>query len=483
MFPKGLLPSIEGLHLEALHLDPQSITVVLAVATPNAICPLCAEPSKRVHSRYVRTVADLPWAGIRVRLQITVRRFFCDNATCARRIFAERLGEALPAFARRTVRLTKALCVMAFAAGGEEGARLAHAQAMPVSPRTLLRLLEASLLPASSPPRVVGLDEWAWKKGRSYGTIFVDLERKQPVDLLSDRDANSVAAWLKKHSSVEIIVRDRSGLFADGAFRGAPKAIQVIDRYHMIKNLVEALERFFLHKRSILKTLHEQQQHTARSRLLPLMEGIPASAKAEAASLRRHAYYVELYEKIQQFHTKNVDVATIARHVGVSRRTVYRYLQMKQAPERTRIHYTRKKLIEPYKPYLLQRWNEGCRNAQQLWREISVMGYTASVTTVSRFIGQLRKDSGTARSFKQVQASTLYAWTGEQKRPLTALQAARLLVSREERRPAWQQEALGRLSESDTEMEATIRHVHSFVQMARQLQGESLVLCQAKTDK
>jgi len=182
------------------------------------------------------------------------------------------------------------------------------------------------------------------------------------VDLLSDRDANSVAAWLKKHSSVEIIVRDRSGLFADGALRGVPKAIQVIDRYHLIKNLVEALERFFLHKRSVLKTLHEQQQHNASSRLLPLMEGIPSSAKAEAASLRRHAYYVELSEKIHQFHTKNVDVATIARHVGVSRQTVYRYLHMKQAPERTRIQYTRKKLIEPYKPYLLQRWNEGCRN-------------------------------------------------------------------------------------------------------------------------
>lgn len=331
MFPEGLFPSIEGLHLEALHIDPQSITVVLAVATPNAICPLCAEPAMRVHSRYVRTATDLPWAGIRVRLQITVHRFFCDNATCSRRIFAERLGEALPAFARRTNRLAKALYAIAFAAGGEEGARLAHAQAMPVSPRTLLRLLSSSLLPVPSPPRVVGVDEWAWKKGCSYGTIFVDLERKQPVDLLPDRDANSVAAWFKKRSSVEIIVRDRSGLFADGALRGAPKAIQVIDRYHMIKNLVEALERFFLHKRSVLKTLHEQQQHSASSRLLPPMEGLPSSAKAEAASLRRHVYYVELYEKIHQFHRKNVDVATIAHHVGVSRQTVYRYLHMKQA--------------------------------------------------------------------------------------------------------------------------------------------------------
>jgi len=166
LFPKDLFPSIDGLHLEALHIDTQSITAVLAVATAKAACPLCGEPAMRVHSRYIRTATDLPWAGIRVHLQITVRRFFCDNATCSWRIFAERLGEALPAFARRTNRLAKALCAIAFAAGGEGGARLAHAQAMPVSPRSLLRLLESSFLPATSPPRVVGIDEWGATRRR-----------------------------------------------------------------------------------------------------------------------------------------------------------------------------------------------------------------------------------------------------------------------------------------------------------------------------
>ncbi len=109
MFPEGLFPSTDGLHLEALHRDNQSITAMLAVATLNASCPLCGEPAMRVHSRYVRTATDLPWARIRVRLQITVRRFFCDTATCSRRIFAARLGQALPTFARRTNRLAKAL--------------------------------------------------------------------------------------------------------------------------------------------------------------------------------------------------------------------------------------------------------------------------------------------------------------------------------------------------------------------------------------
>lgn len=296
---------------------------MLAVATPNASCPLCREPAMRVHSRYVRTATDLPWAGIRVRLQITVRRFFCDNATCSRRIFAERLGEALPAFARRTNRLAKALCAIAFAAGGEGGARLAHAQAMPASPRTLLRLLEFSPLSTTSPPRVVGIDEWAWKKGRSYGTILVDLERKQPIDLLSDRNANSVKAWFETHPGVEIIVRDRSGLFADGARRGAPRAMQVVDRYHLIKNLVEALERFFFHKRAVLKAVHKKQQAQlkppdAMMRSLPVLEADPPSQQAEAASLRRHRHTIELYKKIHKYHAKNVDVTTIAQHVGAT---------------------------------------------------------------------------------------------------------------------------------------------------------------------
>jgi transposase len=212
----------------------------------------------RVHSSYVRTVADVPWAGRGVRLEITVRRFFCDNVNCARRIFAERLGAELPAYARRTCRLIEALCTLAFAAGGEGGARLAHTQGLAVSPRTLLRLLYVFPLPKTAPARVVGIDEWAWKKGRSYGTILVDLERKQPVDLLSDRDAESVKAWFETHLGVEIVVRDRSGLFADGARRGAPAAMQVVDRYHLVKNLVEALERFFLHKRAVLKAVHKQ---------------------------------------------------------------------------------------------------------------------------------------------------------------------------------------------------------------------------------
>jgi len=326
---------------------------------------------------------------------------------------------------------------------------------------------------------VVGIDEWAWKKGRPYGTILVDLERKQPVDLLSDRNADSVKAWFETHPGVEIIVRDRSGLFADGARRGAPAAMQVVDRYHLVKNLVEALERFFLHKRTVLKAVHKKQQAElkppdASKRTLPVIQTDPPSQQAETASLRRHKHAVELYKKIEKYHAKNVDVTTIAQHVGASRQTVYRYLQMNEPPLRKQPQSTRKRLIEPYQPYLVKRWNEGVRNSQQLWRELREQGSKVSAKTVSRFVGRLRKDSGAARSFKSVPAAPVYAWTGEQQRSLTARQVARLLVSREEKLQEWQKDAQRLLVEADQEIAVTTKHVHSFLQMLRQLQGNQL---------
>jgi transposase len=147
---------------------------------------------------------------------------------------------------------------------------------------------------------------------------------------------------------------------------------------------------------------------------------------------------------------------------------------MNEPPRRRKPQSTRKKLLEPYQPYLVTRWNEGVRNSQQLWRELREQGGKVSAKTVSRFVGQLRKDSGTARSFKQVAKATVYAWTGEQQRSLTARQAARLLVSREETLPEWQKDARRLLAETDQEIATAIEHAHSFLQMLRQLRGNQL---------
>ena len=207
-----------------------------------AACPLCGRRSRRVHSRYWRTLADRPWNGRPVVLRLLVRRFRCGNTDCPRRIFTERLPELVAPQARRTMRLGQDQQEVGFAVGARPGARLAGRLGMPLSARTLLRLLHTAPCPERPNPRVLGMDEWAWRRGRRYGTILVDLERSQPVDLLPDRDADSVARWLRAHPGVEVVSRDRSRLYADGIGRGAPGAKQVVDRWHVLRNLGETLE-------------------------------------------------------------------------------------------------------------------------------------------------------------------------------------------------------------------------------------------------
>src|SRR6266700_3175054 len=396
-----LLPDASGLHLVRLEADEQFILTVVETTSPEALCPLCQCRSQSIHSRYVTVVAYLPLAVWAVRLELHVRRFFCMNKECVRQIFTERLPSVVAPYARRTTRLRDLFTLIGFALGGEAGKRLGDGMGLETSPDTLLRLIREQQERQVPTHRVLGVDDFSFCRRRSYEAILIDLERRVPIDLLPDREAETFKKWLLAHPGVEIISRDRGGSFAEGARQGAPKARQVADRWHLLKNLSETMQSFFLSKQSLLKSLIQHSTAGAPPELAPWHSGM--TKRQEEKSQRLHQQRVELYHQIQDLAAKKIDVATIARKLGVSRQTVYTYLQMRQPPERTRIHQGGKRLIDSYKEYLVGRWNEGCRSAQQMYREIKEQGYTGSSTAVGRFVAPLRAHKGKARSFKSVE--------------------------------------------------------------------------------
>ncbi|WP_220196583.1 transposase family protein [Ktedonospora formicarum] len=200
----ALLPDAKCLHLICLQASPQLITAVVATAPPQAQCPVCQYSSEKVHSRYTHLGADLPWMGWAVRLELHTRRFFCQNHECPRQIFTERLPTVVAPYARRTMRLTDVFTLVSFALGGEAGRRLVAGMGLSSSSDTLLRLIQRAPETAHATPRILGVDDWSFRRGRKFGTILIDLEKRLPIELLPDREASTLAKWLQEHPGLPI---------------------------------------------------------------------------------------------------------------------------------------------------------------------------------------------------------------------------------------------------------------------------------------
>ncbi len=394
-------PSTADLHIEQLGVADGLITITLVGRRPEVPCSACGTVARRVHSRYPRTLADLPWQGTRVQLAVTVRRFFCDATGCERRIFAERLPDTAARYARRTCRAAPLLELVGFALGGRAGARLAATLGLASAPGTVLARVRAAVVVQAPTPRVLGVDDWALRRGQRYGTVLVDLERRRVIDLLPDREAATFAAWLTAHPGVAIISRDRGGAYGEGARQGAPDAIQVADRFHLVHNLVDALERVCTRHHAALRTAAEAvgpplstgQDARAQARVRRysgLPNNRPGPTAPERRSADRRARRLARYEQVVARAQAGTPKPRIARELGISRHTVVAWLAVGHFPERARPVHRGPTLLTPYADQIAAYYDGGGDNAAELARRLVALGYRGTRITVRRAWSALR---------------------------------------------------------------------------------------------
>ncbi|MGI4800657.1 MAG: ISL3 family transposase [Janthinobacterium lividum] len=363
----------------------ESVTIEAVPRPPFADCPTCRVPSRRVHSSYRRMLHDLPWQGRPVVIHVSARRFHCLNHLCARRTFAERLSGVTHCSVRRTGRLRDLQRHLGLALGGEAGARLAIRISAPTSPDTLLRLASAHRPADVMPtPRVLGIDDLAWRRGRRYGTVLVDLETNQVVDLLPDREAASVAAWLRDRPGVEIVARDRAGAYADGVRQGTPDAVQVADRWHLLRNLGEAVQALGnRHAAAARRAAQHVRSHLAAASVPAVADmglPIPIPTAAQLASAASKEHRQARYEEAARLYDVGATITRISAELGADRKTVRKWLLLGHAPLWQQP--SGDSILDPFKPLLGRRWSEGCRNASLLWREILTLGFRGGSSVV-----------------------------------------------------------------------------------------------------
>jgi transposase len=405
-----------GLRVMDLDIERDAVAIHVEPTASASTCPQCGTAAVRVHSRYPRTITDLPIHGRRAVLRITARRFFCDQPHCPRTLFCERFPQLTTPHARTTGPLAESHQAIGFALGGEAGARLADKLAVPTSPDTLLRRVKAAPDEPLPPARYIGIDDWATRKGQHYGTILIDLERHCVIDILPGRDGVALKKWLQEHPSVEVVTRDRWAAFAQAVREGAPAAKQVADRWHLLKNLREAVERVLARfSPEIAKVAHAldpaegsttapssgEEQPTA---LVPTPPAPPAAGapvppptarppREQARQAKRDAREQQ-HRLVREMRDQGHSIRATARLLGISRQVVIRYRRQDTCPDWKPGRKGPSQLDE-YRELVAEWIGGGGRNAKVLHRLLGEKGCKASYDAVRRYVN--RKIGSTGR--------------------------------------------------------------------------------------
>ncbi len=470
MLSKLLLPENTNLTLEDVHIDTEKITATARTNGNEYVCPDCNTVSRRVHSRYRRIIADLASGHRQVTHSIQVRRFFCDNDRCQRNTFVEKLDDFATPFARRSTRLAEQQQSIGLAVGGAVGARLSTLLAMPVSGDTILRLVRDTIPADTSTARVIGVDDWAWRKGSHYGTIIVDLETHRPIDLLPDRSAESLATWLRAHPNVEIVSRDRARVYIDGINLGAPTAIQVTDRWHLLRNLGDMFIRLLERHHECLYAAAQASKKEAEFPVVLKRRSPKPSKKLEIPSVpipsKNRQRRLKRYGDVMARHKQGWSIRAISRQLFISRQTVRRYINAGEFPEIARPNRV-SMALSPYMDYLHAHWQAGTHNAAQLFREIRAQGYQGSYRLVRRWKAKVAAEI--------LPASPLQSSPKQQKTQMwSANYAVRLLFKEQDTLTDKQQNALERMLNANSDIRQAYNFGQSFVGMVKYGLSKSL---------
>lgn len=433
----ALLPLPQGLCTTAIEKEETALLIHVLSTRETACCPLCAVESDAVHSRYQRRLSDLPCAGQPVGLRLIVRKFFCKNPLCTRKIFTERLPAFVEPWAQMTLRLKEAIAALGFATSGRLGARLGARLGITTSWMSILRGVMAFQEASPHPVTVLGIDDFSFKRGRRFGTILVDLSTHQVIDLLPERKSESAAAWMQGQPTLRYVSRDRGQDSTIASREGAPQAVAIADRFHSRKNFVEALS----------PEISRCYKHLRQTQMVPTLDsmGQAPDTEREQKRVQRQAHQSKRFEQVKALLSQGGSPKEIASQLGIPERTVSRWRGQEDCPahqpepkERTErlrrfeqaktlrsqgmthqeiaqhlevavrtVQYwlarescphsqPRRKppsLFDPFVPYVLSRLSQGCRAIQLIYAEIQQQGYRGSIRTLYRFVHSWREPS------------------------------------------------------------------------------------------
>jgi transposase len=459
-----LLLNLGHFELTEIKIQDHQIILGLESTVPLATCPACGTASKSLHSRYTRYPIDLPWADYAVLLELQAKRFFCQNEACRKRTFAERFPEVVVPYARKTNRVLHKQRYLGVNVCASVGEKLLALEGIGASDTTLNRLLCCLPEPEKQAVQVLGVDDWAKRKGQRYGTILVDLESSQIIDLLGDRTAETLIQWLKNHPEVQTVSRDRSPTYADAVQKALPEATQVADRWHLLKNASDALYTILQQESSVIRTYLEPNTD-AKAGQEPLSQPKEAEQPPTTAEQQRE----KRMQQAKELRDLGWSQKRIAQQLDVHPKTIRRYLRSSSAKaRRSRTRH----LTDPFQPYLLKRWNEGCHNAAQLFREIQAQGYAGHTTMVLSVIRGFRKASGLPARIRTAKAEPLL--TDPTHRPPTLRTLTFAVMGRPEKCTEEHKRLLERICAEQLPLSELISLARTFAALVREQQAEKL---------